>query len=226
MKRVKRLGVITTIFLAAGMLSTGAANSAVVQADWQSAGDNLQVYDDVTDLTWLDLTVTAGLSYNAVFAELGSGGDYEGYRFATSSEVETLFDDAGIPTVSSLGDFQTGNYTPVSGLLDLIGLLNPGADLPYSDGYTADTVDYPSLTSRILGRLQLCDGHTFPNGFTCSPSAVAALHEDFNGDDFADASTGSFLVLDVEIVPVPAALPLFLSGLAGLGVFARRRRKT
>lgn len=29
-----------------------------------------------------------------------------------------------------------------------------------------------------------------------------------------------------EVVPVPAALPLFLSGLAGLGVIARRRRKT
>jgi hypothetical protein len=36
---------------------------------------------------------------------------------------------------------------------------------------------------------------------------------------------GSYLVKDTNVVPIPAALPLFAGGLGAMGFMARRRRK-
>lgn len=60
------------------------ANAALIEADYQS-GDNNAVFDTVTGLTWLDLTLTVGLSY-----EDAEAFDND-YRYATNLEVEQLF---------------------------------------------------------------------------------------------------------------------------------------
>lgn len=52
----------------------------------------------------------------------------------------------------------------------------------------------------------------------------ATLTNGFTEDGTSAASNG-LGARDVSPVPIPAALPLFLSGLLGLGVMARRRRK-
>ena len=51
--------------------------------------------DTQTNLEWLDLTATIGKSYNEV---IGGFGNYiaDGYRYANTTEVTTLFTNAGV----------------------------------------------------------------------------------------------------------------------------------
>lgn len=49
------------------------------------------VTDTATGWDWLDLTQTAGMSYDDVTLQLGPGGLYEGWSYATRAELETLW---------------------------------------------------------------------------------------------------------------------------------------
>ena len=51
---------------------------------------------------------------------------------------------------------------------------------------------------------------------------VSSLRLSINGE----LITGAVSELAVGEVPLPAALPLFIAGLAGMGAAARRKRKT
>ena len=45
--------------------------------------------DSTSGLDWLDLTASTGRSYADVSGEFGTGGDFEGYRYATTRMSET-----------------------------------------------------------------------------------------------------------------------------------------
>lgn len=51
--------------------------------------------DSTTNLQWLDLTLTRGRSYNDVASQFGAGGEFEGWRHATFSDLNTLFVSLG-----------------------------------------------------------------------------------------------------------------------------------
>jgi hypothetical protein len=55
--------------------------------------------DLVTGLEWLDLTLSAAMSYNQVSAEFGVGGLFEGFRYATKAEITTFWSNAGITPI-------------------------------------------------------------------------------------------------------------------------------
>jgi hypothetical protein len=74
--------------------SISSASAALTSADWLSVGDEKLTIDD-SGLQWLDLSETAGQSYNAVAAQLVAGGLFEDFRYATAAEVEGLWDSAG-----------------------------------------------------------------------------------------------------------------------------------
>ena len=77
---------------------------------------------DGTGLDWRDLTGTFNLSFNEVTAELGVGGDFEGYRFATVSEVSDFWTNAGIMTIGSgSGSSTIANFQPISDLQGQMG---------------------------------------------------------------------------------------------------------
>jgi hypothetical protein len=48
--------------------------------------------DTATGLKWLDFAPTVGLSHHYVSSQFGLGGDFEGARFATGTEVQSFFD--------------------------------------------------------------------------------------------------------------------------------------
>ncbi len=57
-------------------------------------------------------------------------------------------------------------------------------------------------------------------------AATSAYHLDISGTLGSFSIAGKYWgVIQLSAVPVPAALPLFASGLAAFGVFARRRRR-
>ena len=81
----------------------GLTLSLSAYADIQSIdspfGPNTITRDTVTGLDWLDLTVTRGLSYEQVTAQMGPGGTYEGWRYATVAELDQLIANFGYVAV-------------------------------------------------------------------------------------------------------------------------------
>ena len=61
-----------------------------------SFGANTLTVDTSTGLAWLNVSLTAGHSYNDISSQLGAGQLYQGYRFATVAEVQTLWADFGV----------------------------------------------------------------------------------------------------------------------------------
>ena len=73
------------------------SHATLIARDWLTVNDAALTYDTATGLEWLDITVTAGFSYNEVSAELGTGGTYEGFEFASKQQVVDLFFAVGLP---------------------------------------------------------------------------------------------------------------------------------
>ncbi|MES9957094.1 MAG: PEP-CTERM sorting domain-containing protein [Sedimenticola sp.] len=82
------------LFFALMFFST-ISSSALVSVNDAIHGVDSATYDERTGLTWLDLTATKGVSYDAVLANMSIGGAYEGWRYATVDEVTSLWDSAG-----------------------------------------------------------------------------------------------------------------------------------
>ncbi|MBL8470966.1 MAG: PEP-CTERM sorting domain-containing protein [Rhodocyclaceae bacterium] len=76
------------------------------ERDLRQRGDSLVTLDRVTDRKWLDLSQTAGLSYNDMIGPANNcnptctTGQYSGWTMASLDDVRQLFDDAGLPGFS------------------------------------------------------------------------------------------------------------------------------
>lgn len=93
-------------------------HAALVSGDHPLFGEDSVTFDTSTGLTWLDIPFSADRSYNDISSEFGPGGDFEGFRYATSGEVISLWLNAGIPVIPGN---DPSNVVPISGLIDLIG---------------------------------------------------------------------------------------------------------
>src|SRR5262249_5795573 len=63
--------------------------------------DGFITRDSATGLDWLDLSLTRNRSHDDIIGkdgtnELGAGGEFAGFRYATAEEVQTLYLHAGI----------------------------------------------------------------------------------------------------------------------------------
>ena len=169
-------------------------------------------YDPGTHLSWLDLTATAGQSYDAV---TGGFGGYlaDGWRYANRAELGQLFSDAG-----GVGPFDNSytpqNYAAASNLLYLLGIL--AKDFPFgtSTGLLSNSGSFPG--SQTIGYISLW---VFTGGALDTDVGSFAGY-------YSRLSTGSFLVkADVATTPIPATLPLFAAALGGLGFIGWRKKQ-
>jgi MYXO-CTERM domain-containing protein len=100
--------------------------------------------DGATGLRWLDLDQANGLSYAEIVAATDPGGAFEGWRLATSAEVEGLSSESGIDPSNS---FMPVGYAPVVALASLIGGTSgtdtgncgSGCAFPFVAGYLDST---------------------------------------------------------------------------------------
>lgn len=60
-----------------------------------SLASHASYLDTATGIEWLEVTKTAGLSYNEVSTQFGNGGDFEGWRYATGSELNDMMSRYG-----------------------------------------------------------------------------------------------------------------------------------
>ena len=183
------------------------ANGSLVERDWQTVGDRALTYDTTTGLQWLDLTASSGQSVNEVLAQLGAGGTYDGFQYASENEVRTLFSNAGIPDLS--GEWNSLNYQPVLDLQTLIGVTR--SSFGESFGATSDQGS-SSLLVRAIGLQEQSN----PLSSVFEQGRVFTTTVDYDRTAFL----GHWLI---KPVPIPSAVWLFGSGLIGLIGLARRK---
>ena len=215
MNPLRKLGLAASF-----LIFSQASMAAFVARDLHVVGDGLLTFDSVTNLEWLDVTASVGRSYNDVATQLGGGGDFAGFRYATLGEMETLYQDAGITP----GDGTTPIYGQVPQIQQFVsffggtwfeagGFPGPGVRGIYgqADGsdahFMADAginLIY-NLTSSFIGGQGLMEGLSFADGQT-------------------NPAIGSFLVRSAtSVVPIPATGWLLLTGFAALSRSTKRR---
>ncbi len=160
--------------------------------------------DTDSGLRWLDLTGTANRSFTDISGQLGLGGEFEGYRYASSAEVQSFIANAGI--IGFQNGFNDFNFQPISDLLNLLGgPLSQSTFTTQSGGITSD-ISLPGLRNSI----NLIINESALTGATGTFSI--SLTQTFS-------SMGSWLV---QPVPIPPTVWLFGSGLLGLIGIARK----
>jgi hypothetical protein len=164
--------------------------------------------DTVGGLDWLDLTLTKNRSVDDITAQLGVGGEFEGFRYATTAEITALWTEAGITGITNEpiepADWTVANFEPVSDLInDLIGVTRVLPIGPLSEGFSADPAPNPDLL--IVGELDVC---TSPSGCLNAPpgTAVASLGANNKSPHTPVSYIGHYLVrvtpdADVDGVP-------------------------
>lgn len=217
--KTKRL---VSVFFVAACLYAGQGNAALVSADWSAgSGDGWLTRDTISGLDWLDVTLTV----NQTFDQVRTGMWYsQGFRHATASELNTLFNHAGTPDDNFDTAYTYPDETRI--LAQLLGLTITSPDRESAYGFTGTDyfgnditveshpigvtfdallgkLDYISLVTGLIGEAHFTGGHPF--------------------SDQASSNYGSFLVRATP-VPVPAAIWLFGSGVLGLAASIHRKK--
>ncbi|HUD84456.1 MAG TPA: hypothetical protein VMQ67_13175 [Candidatus Saccharimonadales bacterium] len=197
-------------------LSILASMASVANATLVDSGDIMQ--DTSTGLQWLDLNQTAGLSYNYVAGQLGLGGAYAGYSFATESQVNQLFADAGIPNVNVGSGGTVANVPGVTSLMsswnaNIAGIYTSGSG-PFGYFFTAG-VGTGLLWLPLSGTAEATSG----------PDRLGV-----GGDGYSSVSyLGSALVETSVVTPVPEPTTIISGALLllpfGSSAFRQLRKK-
>ncbi len=208
--------MIKIISITSALALSASVNAAIISVDWQSAGDNLITRDTDTGLNWLDLTVTNGMSYNTVNGQLGSGGLYEGFRYATGQEVVDLYAKFGIALVAYSPNFSYGSVDP--GIVMAGDFLGNIAQ-EFSPNFTYGGKGMYDYGGNISVAYTMGAWYYSPNS---ANFYIDVNYESWQFKTDVAPHTGSFLVQQ-SAVPVPAAVWLFGSGLIGLLGMARKK---
>ncbi|HVY99990.1 MAG TPA: hypothetical protein VHA35_10825 [Dongiaceae bacterium] len=164
--------------------------------------------------------VQTGYDINPVYAYQSSPGTLTG-TFSASLDPTGYLDPS---TLTNVHFTFTYGDTTVSYLSD--GMPTVFSYLvPHRAGYTGSF----TLVQNFLNGFQVCVGLAV--GLCGGGAALGSLSVGPGAIPFELSYTGPVITLlsttfdpPVSATPIPAALPLFVSGLAGLGLIARRRR--
>ena len=225
------LKTVLRAVLPLSLLAATSANAALINLDWQAAGDGLIVRDTNTHLEWLKLTQTFGMSYTSVSGQLGSGGTFAGFRYATNAEVVDLFGDyfgislsgfyGEVPAVVDAG-VRTASETLGDGISLGSDIFSPNANYRLV-GFTGDTrLNGNRFVVGARSRWSDTDYFTIKDPVSLFEYATWDPNALITGDAFSHEWVGSYLVRSFA-APLPAAAWLLGAGLVALGGLARRR---
>lgn len=211
---MKRLRQVSAACVLTAILSSQPVAAALIDADWANLNDNLLTTDTASGLSWLDITETAGMSRDDVLAATATGGQFTGFRYATADEVIGLWSQYGITLSPATRIIENVLDDKIIAAAQQLGNLY-GEIIAASDYGTLGLIEIdatsPTTTSGWSGAFRQA-GQSYYEGPTIKSLAATE----------SELWLGSYLVKPA-IVPVPAAIWLFASGLLSLVGFARRR---
>jgi len=195
MKMLKKVLIAGTISLA----SLG-ANAELVNVDWSSTGDELSVYDDVSGLTWLDLSVTDGMTYV-------EAGNVAGARYATWTELDNMVNRYFGAQLDNIGGPTVSNISLVENWMSLFGTTTP--DGLQSNGY----VDRENGT--------ISDFQVYSNG---SYAHIWQANDNMVG---SSSAFSTFMIAEPSgpNASVPLTTSMVLMALSMIGFSSRRKSK-
>ncbi|MEP7151465.1 MAG: hypothetical protein ABI856_07145 [Nitrospira sp.] len=169
---------------------------ALIQQDLvPGSGDQLITLDTDTNLQWLNLTVTAGRSYNEVMGGFGGFTTTHAFQYADGGQISTLCSHAGItkgmtePALTPSPN-DAKNHQGIQTLQDLMNgkTLHGSTFVVNSRGIMKPPAPPPNVSSAILGTirlflslLNLTGSHADSEGPTANPQV-------------GDPEIGSYLV--------------------------------
>lgn len=196
-------------------------------------------YDPGTRLQWLDLTKTMGFSYNSVLNNVGIDYVKDGWRFATQTEIEQMYRDAGLPVASNPDGTINFVLTSNPSQPGYAALEHDAFTLGNELGWTllGGSVSSPSYYTTGLFDVPAGSHNPFPIGLSTlslvdylsnAPGSEIDVTEYFDTvtKDLTVRNLASFLVEDVSAVPVPgqaASLAVLLLGFAGFNLWRRKQ---
>ncbi len=170
------------------LLISQSSESALVELNDPVLGTNAITQDTDTGLEWLDLTFSLNLSYNYVSNQFGVSRDFEGFRHAAASEVESLFEAAGIPYINGSS---SANIIPSQSLIGLVGATSFQDGNPQAFAITEDTTLSGTRQAGILDFF-------YSNG---QPMYEASTTTTVYGEAFSFETVGHWLVREAEEFP-------------------------
>ena len=201
------------------MLASSSSGAALVPKDFSVLGDGQLTLDTSTQLEWLDLSYTDGVSFEAVQSGWADLTTSKGFRYATGIEIDRLFRNAGL-TISS--DFLVTNYAPAIALHSLLGSTASGSNYQLTSGYYALGPMHQTSTGWHYSLLSYWLVSTSRGDATVGPITLACIMVDCYSVGSPDY--GSFLVRqNTPPIPEPATTALLGLGIAFLLPFLRRR---
>jgi hypothetical protein len=220
---MKSIAYLTSFTLALFLtMPAGNASATVVSADYANgSGDGWITIDSSTGLKWLDVSITAGQTFDQVRTGIWYS---RGFRYATKDELKTLFANAGTPDDNF--DVTITHPAKTLALAQLLGptLVNPGrvsvAGFIGTDGFdeviTLSNHPVGQAFSAQLGKIDYLD--LTPYGGIYGEAHFTGGHPRSNS---GDSYYGSFLV---SSVPEPDTYAMVLLGLLGVATFVRKKQ--
>lgn len=201
-------GIFRTLAMLALSLFAVTGQAAVVVVNDAMFGPGSVLRDSGTSLDYLRLDRTMGHGYAGVAAELGAGGDFAGWTFASSAQMLSLGGSLGL----THGSTSLAQLSLAAQLRDwfcpLFTCVNTSTTHVYARGLVSD------LHTDSIQHLAF----TIGNRFNVSPPEV-----DFRVSGYGSVSATHEEIFLVRAVPLPPAVWLFGAGLLGLVGVARKK---
>ena len=207
------------------LLLSGQASAATFDFNYTSTSTSYTA-DDGTQTEWMHFDQTDGRSHSYVESQMGAGGIFEDYSFATRADVYDLtYQLFGRAWTTSPASEENLEY--YSELGSFFGF-DSGPSLDVIWGVTGDTRVILDDITQLLGFQAVSYGPDWGNPDLAN-TALLTNNVVFDYGIYNDGTNPSITIShiiyrDISPVPIPAAVWLFGTGIIGLIGFSRRRK--